>query len=195
MRVMTDREERRQLKGFVQVDDAYLGGERNGGKPGRGSENKQAFLIAVETNEDLTHPTFAVIEPLRTFDNDSVADWASRRLEPGTEVYSDGLPAFGRFAAGGHAHTVLQSTGGRAATEVHGAKWVNVLLSNVKRSLGGAYHSVKQRKYCRLYLGEAAWRFNRRFDLPALLPRLLRVCAIHNPAPERLLRQSTNYLS
>jgi hypothetical protein len=26
----------RQIKGFVPVDDAYLGGERNGGKPERG---------------------------------------------------------------------------------------------------------------------------------------------------------------
>ncbi len=40
MQAMTEREESRQLDGFVQVDDAYLGGERNGGKPGRGSENK-----------------------------------------------------------------------------------------------------------------------------------------------------------
>ena len=36
MQAMTEREEGRQLGGFVQIDDAYLGGERNGGKPGRG---------------------------------------------------------------------------------------------------------------------------------------------------------------
>ena len=47
MQVMTEREEPRQLTGFVQIDDAYLGGERNGGKPGRGSENKQSFVVAV----------------------------------------------------------------------------------------------------------------------------------------------------
>lgn len=34
------------VSGFVQIDDAYLGGEFNGGEPGRGSPNKQAFLIA-----------------------------------------------------------------------------------------------------------------------------------------------------
>jgi transposase-like protein len=50
MEAMMRREEPRQLNGFVQIDDAYLGGERNGGKPGRGSENKQAFVIAVETD-------------------------------------------------------------------------------------------------------------------------------------------------
>lgn len=37
MQAMVEREDRRQLAGFVQIDDAYLGGERNGGKRGRGS--------------------------------------------------------------------------------------------------------------------------------------------------------------
>ena len=104
MQAMTQREESRRLKGLVQIDDAYLGGERNGGKPGRGSENKQPFLIAVETNENLDHPACAVIEPVRTFDNVAVADWCARRLAPEAEVYTDGLSAFRRFADAGHAH-------------------------------------------------------------------------------------------
>ena len=56
------------------VDDAYLGCERNGGKPGRGSENKQPFVAAVATDETLERRTFAVIEPVRGFDNVSLTD-------------------------------------------------------------------------------------------------------------------------
>src|SRR5690606_17534485 len=41
MQAMAEREEPRRLNGFVQIDDAYLGGERNGGKRGRGAEGKQ----------------------------------------------------------------------------------------------------------------------------------------------------------
>ena len=63
MEAMTQREEPRQLSGFVQIDDATLGGEHNGDKPGRGLPNKPAFVIAVETDEHLEHPRFAVIEP------------------------------------------------------------------------------------------------------------------------------------
>jgi hypothetical protein len=37
---MAERETLYTLTGPVQVDDAYLGGERSGGKAGRGSENK-----------------------------------------------------------------------------------------------------------------------------------------------------------
>ena len=43
MQVMSEQEARRRLGGLVQLDDAYLGGEYRGGKPGRGSPNKRPF--------------------------------------------------------------------------------------------------------------------------------------------------------
>lgn len=194
MQAMTAREEARQLAGFVQVDDAYLGGERNGGKPGRGSENKQPFLIAVATDESLEYPTTTVIEPVRTFDNAAITDWCTRRLSPDAEVFTDGLWAFRRFADAGHAHTVLETAGGRAATETRGARWVNVVLANVKRAISGSYHAVRQAKYARRYLAEAAYRFNRRFRLRELLPRLTRAMMLCAPCPERSLRLASNFL-
>jgi len=117
MQAMAEREDARKLSGFVQIDDAYLGGERNGGKRVRGSENKQPFLIAVQTDEHHEHPTFAVIEPITSFDNASLREWIDRRLAPECEVYSDGLASFRRLEEAGHAHTTLDTGGGRAATE------------------------------------------------------------------------------
>ena len=49
MEVMRQREDSRVLDGRVEIDDAYLGGERSGGKSGRGSENKVPFIAAVQT--------------------------------------------------------------------------------------------------------------------------------------------------
>ena len=49
MELMRQREEARQLTGRVEIDDAYLGGERSGGKAGRGSENKIPFVADVQT--------------------------------------------------------------------------------------------------------------------------------------------------
>lgn len=66
MGVMTDRENRRVLTGRVEIDDAYLGGERSGGKLGRGSENKVLFVAAVQTNEK-GHPLFVRFDPLAAF--------------------------------------------------------------------------------------------------------------------------------
>lgn len=193
MQAMTEREASRQLHGFVQIDDAYLGGERNGGKPGRGSENKQPFVIAVSTDATLEHPTFAVIEPVRSFDNDALRDWAARRLAPDAEAYTDGLACFRRIEEAGHAHTVLVTGGGRAATQAQGAHWVNVLLGNVKRAISGCYHAIRQAKYARRYLAEAAYRFNRRFHLAAMLPRLLRTMVLCKPCAEPSLRATGNF--
>ena len=193
MQAMAAREADRQLDGFVQIDDAYLGGERNGGKTGRGAPGKQPFVVAVETNEHLEHPRYAVLEPVRAFDNASLLDWCSRRLAPDAEVYSDGLACFARCIDTGHAHTVVVSEGRRAACEAQGARWVNVVLANVKRAISGRYHAIKQGKYARLYLAEAQYRFNRRFRLADLLPRLSRAMMLCAPCPEPILRLASNF--
>ena len=187
MQAMTERETARHLTGFVQIDDAYLGGERNGGKPGRGSENKRPFVIAVETNAD-GRPGCAVIEPVPGFTKVALSDWAQRRLHPQAEVFSDGLGAFRAVVPLDHAHTVIDAGGGRKATEADGARWVNIVLSNLKRALDGTYHAFKFFKYAHRYLAEAAWRFNRRFRLVALVPRLLVAVARCQPWSERKLR-------
>ena len=41
MQVMMERDAVKRLTGRIEVDDAYLGGERNGGKRGRGSPGKR----------------------------------------------------------------------------------------------------------------------------------------------------------
>src|SRR3546814_2408051 len=96
-----------------------------------------------------------------------------RRLAPDAEVYSDGLGAFRAVIDLDHAHTVIQAGGGKAGAEADGARWVNVVMGNLKRSLDGTLHAFRYFKYAERYLGEAAWRFNRRFDLKSLVPRLL----------------------
>ncbi len=152
MQVMAEREATRRLSGFVQIDDAYLGGERNGGKAGRGSQNTQPFLIAVQTDANFTAPSFVVIEPVRTFDNASLTDWTARRLAPECEVYTDGLACFRRLEDGGYAHTTLDTGGGRAPTDAADARWVTVVLGNLKRAISSVYHAIAQGQYARRYL-------------------------------------------
>lgn len=180
MQAMTHREAARQLAGFVEIDDAYLGGERNGGKAGRGSENKRPFVVAVSTNEQ-GHPQYVVAEPVPGFTKAALTEWMARRLHPDAEVFSDGLGAFRAAHEGDHAHTVIEAGGGRAACEAEGARWVNIVMGNIKRSLDGTYHAFGFFKYAQRYLAEAAWRFNRRFELAALLPRML-VASVRCPA-------------
>lgn len=192
MQAMSEREAGRRLGGLVQVDDAYLGGERNGGKAGRGSENKRPFVIGVSTS-DAGHPRYAVITPVSGFTKTALSEWGQRHLQPETDVYSDGLGAFRAVVDLGHAHTVIESADGRAATEETNARWVNIVLSNLKRSLDGTYHSFGFFKYAHRYLAEAAWRFNRRFDLESLVQRLLVAATRGNAWSERKLRNVPVY--
>jgi transposase-like protein len=66
MQAMVVREERYRLEGQVQVDDAYLGGERTGGKVGRGSENKLPFIAAVSLSE-AGHPQQVRLTPVQVY--------------------------------------------------------------------------------------------------------------------------------
>ncbi|MEX3612139.1 MAG: IS1595 family transposase [Burkholderia sp.] len=50
LETMSLREERRRLNERVEFDDAYLGGERSGGKAGRGAPGKTPFVAAVQTS-------------------------------------------------------------------------------------------------------------------------------------------------
>ena len=50
--VMLERDQGEPLDGRIEMDDAYLGGERSGGKRGRGSPGKTPIVAAVETTED-----------------------------------------------------------------------------------------------------------------------------------------------
>jgi len=68
--------------------------------------------------------------------------------------------------------------------------WVNTLLGNLKRSVAGTYHAFDHAKCARRYLAEFAYRFNRRFDLAGMLPRLLRALVSTGPLPVRMLRCS-----
>ena len=52
MQVMKERDDTRPLGGWVQLDDAYWGGQRRGGKSGRGAPGKTPFVAAVELNRE-----------------------------------------------------------------------------------------------------------------------------------------------
>ena len=67
-------------------------------------------------------------------------------------------------------------------------KWVNTMLGNLKTTLSGAFHALKYSKYGENYLAAFAYRFNRRFDLRALVARLIVDVARAKPIREATIR-------
>lgn len=186
MRAMAHREERYVLSGQVLVDDAYLGGERSGGKVGRGSENKVPFVAAVSIN-DAGHPLRVKLTPVAGFTLNAIEQWAHSHVAKASTVFSDGLACFGAVTAAGCTHepTVVA---GRKPKDMPEFKWVNTVLGNLKTSLTGSYHSFAFRKYAARYLAAFAYRFNRRFDLSTLNQRLLIAAVRCAPAAQRVIR-------
>ena len=181
MEVMRVREDGRQLDGRVEIDDAYLGGERSGGKTGRGSENKVPFIAAVQTTPD-GQPQFACLSQ-QPFTSEEVAVFAARSIAPSATVVSDGLWCFGAVQIVGAEHERVVTGGGKASAKLPEFCAVNTFLGNLKRALGGTYHAFDFAKYAHRYLAEAQYRFNRRFNLRSILARLLRAACLTPPTP------------
>lgn len=84
-------------------------------------------------------------------------------------------------------HLALVTGSGRASAEHPEFRWVNIMLGNLKNALTGTYHAFKFAKSASRYLADFQYRFNRRYNLHSILPRLLRAAATTLPWTERQL--------
>ena len=182
MEVMRQRNRAYKLQGTIQIDDAYLGGEKPAkpGKSGRGAPGKTPFVIAVETHD--MKPIYTQVRRVKAFDKIEIKAYAEANIEPGSWVHSDGLGCFNGLADAGMKHVPVVTGSGRP-DEVR-CKWVNVGLGNLKSALVGTCRSCDAHHADR-YLAAYEWRFNRRFDLRLNLGRLTRAATRTAPAPYR----------
>ena len=138
MQVMLERDQDKPLSGFIEIDDAYLGGERSGGKVGRGAEGKTPFLAAVQTTEQ-SQPEKIKLTVIKGFRSEELREWSQRHLTPGSTVISDGLACFNAVTKIGCEHDKIVCGGGRASVQEAEFHWVNTILGNLKSALRGTY--------------------------------------------------------
>jgi hypothetical protein len=98
------------------MDDAYLGGERSGGKAGRGSENKIPFIAAVQTTPD-GQPIVACLRQ-QPHTAEEVAVFAAQHLATSATVVSDGLWCFRATQIVGAEHERVVTGGGRQSVKL-----------------------------------------------------------------------------
>src|ERR671939_1646563 len=115
MRAMASREAGKpKLSGRVEVDDAYLGGERSGGKPGRGAAGKTPVVAAVETTPE-RKPKRLRLTAVKGFRKEEVEKPAERDFAPGSNVVSDGLSCRPAVEEAGCAHVPMVTGAGKRA--------------------------------------------------------------------------------
>ena len=141
MRAMGAREaEKPKLAGRVEVDDAYLGGERPGGKRGRGAAGKTPIVAAVETTAE-RRPRRLRLSVVKGFRKKEVERLAERDFAAGSNVVSDGLSCWPTVERAGCQHFPMATGSGKRAASWAPFKWVNTCLGNIKTAIAGTYHA------------------------------------------------------
>ena len=135
MAVMARREGETPLTGRVEMDDAYLGGVRSGGKRGRGAAGKTPFVAAVSTSPE-GRPRKLKLVPVKGFRKREIARGAKHWLAPGAAVVTDGLGCWSALDEIACSHQAIRTGSGRQAACMAPFKWVNTMLGNIKCSPG-----------------------------------------------------------
>ena len=108
-------------------------------------------------------------------------------LAPACAVISDGLACFAAVTGAGCSHAIIKTGSGPGAAKAPTLKWVNTALGNIKAAIAGTCRSISA-KHVPRYLAEFECRFNRRYDLGAMIPRLAWASVRTPPMPYRLLK-------
>ena len=134
MQAMIERDRRYKLGAGgprIEIDDAYIGGERTGEGSGRGRRGHTPFIIAVETPAE-GRPLYARLQVVRGFQTAETKRLCTR-VEAGTTIVSDGGQWFQCIAwQPGLIHERHVTGSDRTAARHPAFRWANTVLANVK---------------------------------------------------------------
>lgn len=186
LRSVMVRRGRDRLNGRVEVDEAYVGGQKEGTR-GRGAEGKTLVLVAVEGDikAKLGRVRFRCVEVI---DRETVETFVCDSVDPGATVVTDGFSVYDRLSAKGYDHRPhVVSTGGELARQQ--LDHVHLVISLLKRWLGATHQGAVTPSHLQAYLDEFAFRFNRRRSQHRgnLFYRLMQQAVTTRPPPVKAL--------
>ena len=146
---------RERLKGVVEVDEVYIGGER---KTLRKFENKAVVVVAAE---EAAPRKIGRIRLLQIEDRSSaqLRKAVQQIIEPGTSVRTDDWKGYGWLEELGYKHEPVHYT---AWGPKNILPLANRVASLLKRWLLGTHQGSAQHAHLDYYLDEFTFRFNRR---------------------------------
>jgi hypothetical protein len=181
MAVMTARENAKRLDGRVEMDDARLPGRPSAGQA-RPRCRRQAALRG--SRLDPRRAPAAQDQAPAGQGLPQEGGQARRQRAPGLDQppLTDGLGCWTAAAEAGLQHTAMVTGSGRQAAQWSPFKWVNTTLGNIKAAITGTYRRISP-EHAGRYLGSFASRYNRRFQLDSLIPRLVHSAVRTAPLP------------
>jgi len=179
------RPDRDKLCGHVEVDETFVGGSEAGGKRGRGSEQKDIVVIALEIHFP---KGFGRVRLRRVPDasGSSLVPFVCDVVERGSKILTDGWSGYNKLSSCGYIHekVVLSDTGDPAHVSMPG---VHRIAALIKRWLMSTHQGSFSGKHLDYYLDEYTFRFNRRTSRSRglLFYRLVEQAVMTSPLPYR----------
>jgi transposase-like protein/ribosomal protein L37AE/L43A len=147
---------RDKLSGLIEVDEAYIGGPEEGGKRGRGTENKVLIAVAVEVNEQkIGRVRMGVVDDASA---QSLHSFVQSTVEIGSTIITDGWSGYSGLSSKGYLQKIQKKNDDAEKLLPH----VHTLFSLLKRWLLGTLQGSCSKEHMGYYLDEYSFRFNRR---------------------------------
>jgi transposase-like protein len=150
--------ERSKLKGRVEVDETYLGGEDIGGTSGRGAGNKILVIAAVEVKGR----EYGRVR-LRAIDNASsrsLQPFIKDNIEKGAILVTDAWRGYSGIEKEGYTREIYNQS--KVTSKEEMLPHIHTIISLLKRWLLGTHQGAVKKQHLQAYLEEYTFRFNRR---------------------------------
>lgn len=147
---------RDRLRGVIEVDETFIGGEKSG-KRGRGAAGKELVVIAAQKNGRKLGRIR--LQNVPDASGSSLENAIQNHIEPGSIVQTDGWQGYNGIEKLGYIHEVIRSepdVGDNLLPKAH------LVASLLKRWLLGTYQGAVRPIHLDYYLDEYTFRFNRR---------------------------------
>jgi transposase-like protein len=175
---------RERLRGEVEVDETYIGGDEPGLRGGRQKGKKVLVAVAVEREEPKGFGRCRMV-PIQDASAETLRSFLLENVEPGVKVITDGWPSYPGATKDLYVHEPLKGASGQGASKLLPA--VHTVSSLAKRWLLGTHQGSVDEAHLASYLNEFVFRFNRRRSRSRGLVfyRILELAVAHEPVRYR----------
>ena len=173
---------RSKLSGNIEIDEAYIGGKKQGGSLNKaGTKRNPMVIVAVEF--EAKRLGRIRIEKVESNSTANIIRFVGPNIEQDSHLHSDEWAGYTRLTTVGYQLTQTPSVAGLKRGD-NVLPRVHLVISLLKNWLNGTHHGRVSPKHLQAYLDEFVFRFNRRTSTSrGLLFRRLLENAIYQPGP------------
>jgi len=165
-------EEDGKLRGHIEIDEAEL--ERSPVERCPKSQSFRPFIAALETAPE-GNPLCISLSAVKSFDTTNLKTWVEDHVDGACEALCDTEHCFETLCD--ICRNKMEMLVFPQYTGRRNSPWMKIILSNIKASIYGTFHSINYECYAYRYLADLQYRFNRRFDLKAMFYGLIHSAA------------------